>query len=263
MVSTPGDERVGTAAGPLVARVARVLAAFDDEHRSLSLSDTARRCGLPLTTTFRLVRSLSAVGYLEREPGGDYHIGLRLWEVASFAPRGLGLREVALPFMEDLFQVTRHNVQLAVRDGGESVYLERIAGSRAVPVLTRVGGRFPLHPTGVGRVLLAWAPPEVVEQVLSRPLERFTPFTATDPDVIRRELADVRSRGYAVNDRQVTIDSLSVAAPIRQPDGAVTAALSVVVPTGSTDPGSLAPAVQAAARGISRSVAVRSRGRPR
>lgn len=238
----------------LVARVARVLGSFDAGHPSLGLSELARRAGIPLTSTFRLARSLTAAGFLEREPGGKYHVGLRLWEVASFAPRGLGLREVALPFMEDLFQVTQHNVQLAVRDGTESVYLERIAGRRAVPVLTRVGGRFPLHPTGVGRVLLAWAPAEVVAEVLGGRLERFTPLTTTDPDALRRVLDEVRSRGYAVNDRQVTLDSLSVAAPVRQPDGAVIAALSVVVPAGSAGPEALAPMVQAAARGISRSM---------
>jgi len=238
----------------VIRRAAQVLTAFTPESRTLTLSQLARRTGLPLTTTHRLVGELVECGLLERDPGGTLHIGLRLWEIASLAPRGLGLRELALPFMGDLFSVTQGNVQLAVREGEESVYVERIAGRSAVPVLTRVGGRFPLHPTGVGRVLLAFAPPEVQESVLASPLARYTPLTVTSPDVLRRVLADVRSHGFAVNDRQVTMDSLSVAAPVRAADGTVVAAVSIVVQAGSAFPAALAPAVQATARSISRAL---------
>lgn len=240
--------------GPVIRRAAQVLTAFTPERRTLTLSELARRTGLPLTTTHRLVGELVECGLLERDPAGTLHIGLRLWEIASLAPRGLGLRELALPFMGDLFSVTQENVQLAVREGEESVYVERIAGRSAVPVFTRVGGRFPLHPTGVGRVLLAFAPHEVQESVLTSPLTRYTPLTMTSPVALRRVLADVRSQGFAVNDRQVTMDSLSVAAPVRAADGAVVAAVSIVVQAGSAFPAALAPAVQATARSISRAL---------
>jgi DNA-binding IclR family transcriptional regulator len=240
--------------GPVVHRAVEVLTAFTADRPALTLSEIARRAGLPLTTTHRLVGSLVECGMLERDTAGSYHIGLRLWEIGSLASRGLGLRELALPFMEDLFQVTQENVQLAIRDGLESVFVERIAGRSSVPVLTRVGGRFPLHPTGVGRVLLAHAPAEVLEEVLRRPLTRYTSHTVTAPDELRRLLGDVRAHGYAVNDRQVTMDSLSVAAAIRNAGGNVVAAVSIVVEVGSALPAALAPAVQAAARAISRSL---------
>ncbi len=192
-------------------------------------------------------------GALERGDDGRYRIGLRLWEVASLAPRGLGLREVALPVMEDLYEVTHENVQLAVRQDLELVFIERIAGRHAVPVLTRVGGRFALHATGVGLVLLAHAPAEVQEQVLAAPLERYTELTITDPGRLRRCLADVRRAGYAVSDRQVTMDALSVAAPIRVPEGVV-AAISLVVAHDQADPVALAPLVRAAGRVVSRAL---------
>src|SRR5262249_59987301 len=104
-------------------------------------------------------------------PAGQYHIGLRLWEIASLAPRGLGLREASLPFLEDLYEITRENIQLAVREGDQVVFVERIAGRDAVAVRTRVGGRFALHATGVGLVLLAYAPCEVQERVLGSALD--------------------------------------------------------------------------------------------
>jgi DNA-binding IclR family transcriptional regulator len=238
----------------VIKRATQILAAFTPERPALTLSQLARRTGLPLTTTHRLAGELVGCGLLERDPTGNFHIGLRLWEIASLAPRGLGLRELALPFMEDLFAVTRENVQLAVREGHESVYVERIAGRSAIPVLTRVGGRFPLHPTGVGRVLLAFAPSEVQDAVLAGPLTRYTPETVTDPDALRRILAEVRVHGFAVNDRQVTMDSISVGAPVRDADSSVIAAVSIVVQAGSALPAALAPAVQAAARGISRAL---------
>lgn len=240
--------------GPVLRRATQLLTAFTSDRPALTLSGLARRAGLPLTTTHRLAGELVRCGLLERDAAGEYRIGLRLWEIASLAPRGLGLRELALPYMEDLFAVTRENVQLAVREGGESVYVERLAGRAAVPVLTRVGGRFPLHPTGVGRVLLAHAPAEVQEAVLGAPLARFTPLTVTDPELLRKMLADVRAHGFAVNDRQVTMDSLSVAAPIRAADGSVVAAVSIVVLAGSALPAALAPAVRATAQGITRAL---------
>ncbi|GAA4704978.1 IclR family transcriptional regulator [Phytohabitans rumicis] len=175
--------------------------------------------------------------------------------MASLAPRGLGLRELAMPTMEDLYEVTHENVQLAVRQGLELVFVERIAGHYAVPVLTRVGGRFALHATGVGLVLLAHAPADVQEQVLAAPLTAYTEKTVTDPRRLRAVLAGVRRDGYAVSDRQVTMDAFSVAAPIHGPDGAVVAAVSLVVSYDRANVVSLAPLVRAAGRTISRALA--------
>ncbi|MFJ8688996.1 IclR family transcriptional regulator [Micromonospora wenchangensis] len=237
----------------VTSRVLALLDAFTPASPALTLSELARRAGLPLSTVHRRVAELLAWGALERGDDGRYRIGLRLWEVASLAPRGLGLREVALPVMEDLYEVTHENVQLAVRQGLELVFIERIAGRRAVPVLTRVGGRFALHATGVGLVLLAHAPSEVQERVLAAPLERYTALTVTDPGRLRRHLAEVRRAGYAVSDRQVTMDALSVAAPVRAPEGVV-AALSLVVAHDRADPVALAPLVRAAGRVLSRAL---------
>jgi DNA-binding IclR family transcriptional regulator len=236
---------------PLAGKLLDILGAFRADRPELTLSEISRCSGLPLTTTHRLVRELTAWGALERGADGSYHIGLRLWEVASLAPRGLRLREIALPYLEDLYEASHENVQLAVREGLELVFVERLTGRGAVPVLTRVGGRFALHATGVGLVLLAFAPAPVQEQVLGGLLERWTPKTITSPELLRRVLADVRSSGFAVSDRQVTMDSLSVAAPIRGADDEVVAALSLVVHADSAQPRTLAAAVRAAARGIS------------
>jgi DNA-binding IclR family transcriptional regulator len=240
-----------------VGRAFAVLEAFSPARPRLALSEVSRRAGLPLTTTHRLLAELCAAGALERDGDGSYRIGLRLWEIASLAPRGVPLREAALPFLEDLYEVTHENVQLGVREGHDVVYIERIAGRRAVGVLTRVGGRFPLHASGIGLVLLAHAPEHVQNDVLEAPLRRFTAYTITDPIRLKRALAQVRRDGVAVSDRQVTDDAMSVAAPITDSSGEVVAALSIVAKAGGNVAPRLAPAVRAAALGTSRALSAR------
>ncbi|GDY31530.1 IclR family transcriptional regulator [Gandjariella thermophila] len=238
----------------VTSRVLAILGAFSAERVTLGVSEISRHTGLPLTTAHRLVGELVRWGALERDDAGRYHVGLRLWEVGSLAPRGLGLRETALPFMEDLYEITHQNVQLAVLDGAEVVYVERISGPRAVSVITRPGSRLPLHATGVGQVLLAYADRDLQERVLSGPLRRFTGNTVTDAGELRRVLAAVRRDGVAMCDGQVETFSLSVAAPVYGPADTVVAALSVVVPAEGTDPRTIVPPVRASARGISRAL---------
>jgi len=234
-----------------------VLEAFTPASPALTLSEISRRAALPLTTTHRLVAELRAAGALERDGDGRYRIGLRLWEIGSLAPRGVPLREAALPFLEDLYEVTHENAQLGVREGHDVVYIERIAGRRAVGVLTRVGGRFPLHASGIGLVLLAHAPETVRREVLEGPLQRFTGYTVTDPSRLERILSQIRRDGVAISDRQVTDDAMSVAAPVTDSSGEVIAALSVVAKAGDTVAPRLAPVVRAAALGTSRALSAR------
>jgi DNA-binding IclR family transcriptional regulator len=240
----------------VTSRVLAVLAAFEPGRPLLTLTEIAQRAGLPLTTAHRLVGELARWGALERGPDGRYRVGLRLWEVATLAPRGLGLREAALPFLEDLYEATHQNVHLAVRDGGEAVYVERLSGRGAVPVVSRVGGRLPLHATGVGLVLLAYAPRAAQEAVLAGPLTRFTPRTITQPRALRRVLAEVRRARVAVSDGLLDLAALSVASPVHGPEGEVVAALSVVVPS-EHDASTYTAAVLAAARGVSRALTPR------
>ncbi|MDN5914986.1 MAG: IclR family transcriptional regulator [Pseudonocardia sp.] len=250
----PRDRVPPGSTGPVLGRGLQILGAFDASRPAMTLSEIARHTAMPVSTVHRLLGALVAWGALERAEDGTYRIGLRLWEIGSLAPRSQALRDRALPFLEDLSQVSRENVQLAVREGTELVFLERIAGTGAVPVLTRVGGRFALTSTGVGLVLLAHAPPEVQEEVLARPVEALTPYTVTDPARLRGMLADTRTRGFSVSDRQVTDDALSVAAPVHDHAGRVVAAVSLVVHAGSVPARQLATPVRTTARAISRAL---------
>jgi DNA-binding IclR family transcriptional regulator len=233
-------------------RLLGILTAFTEDRPLLTLSEISERTGLPLTTAHRLVGELTAGGALERGPDRRYRIGLRLWEIGSLAPRSVGLRESALPFIEDLYEATHQHAQLAVLDGHDVVFLERISGRHAVEIISRVGGRLPAHATGVGLVLLAHADRALQEEVLAGPLKQYGPKTIHTAHQLRRVLADVRRDGIAISVGQIEPFVLSVAAPIFGPDDTVIAALSVVVPSDNCDPRALVPVVRAAARGISR-----------
>ncbi|HET6634031.1 MAG TPA: IclR family transcriptional regulator [Streptomyces sp.] len=249
--ASPSSSPPARSAGRLLA----VLDAFDRRSPGLSLTEISERAGLPPATAHRLVGLLADWGALERDAAGVYHVGLKLWEVAALAPRGVGLREAAMPFLEDLYEATHENVHFAVRDGDEVVYIERISARAAVGVRSRVGARWPLHATGVGLVLLAHGDHVLQERVCGGELRAFTRHTVTDPAQLRRMLADVRRTGRAVSDRQITEDAVSVAAPVRGPGGDVVAAVSVVVHADRPQrQRSLAPVVCVAARGISRAL---------
>lgn len=246
----------GSAPGAsLVRRTLAVLGAFDEHHRSLGLAELAERSGLAPATTLRIARELVAGGALERRADGRYVVGRRLWDLGLLAPVQSGLREAAGPYLQDLQAATRATVHLAERDGDRVLYLERLAGRAAVPVVSRVGGRLPLHATGVGKVLLAHAPPDVVAAVLEAP-ERLTPYTVTSPGVLAAQLARVRRDGFATTAEEMTLGACSVAVPVRRGDGtgAVVAALGVVVPSLRRDRPRLLAALEVAAAGIGRAV---------
>src|SRR5919206_2872524 len=148
----------------VTSRALAVLDAFDSAAPRLSLSEIAARAGLPLTTAHRLLAELTAWGALARRSDGRYEIGRRLWELGLLAPVQLELRQVAAPFLLDVHTATRDTVHLAVREDLRALYVERISGRESVPVVSQVGSRLPLHATGVGKVLLAAAPEDVVDR---------------------------------------------------------------------------------------------------
>jgi DNA-binding IclR family transcriptional regulator len=239
---------------PVLDRAFRILAAFEPGRRSLSLAALSRRAALPKPTALRLARKLVQCGALERAENGEYVVGLRLLEIASLAPRGHGLRAAALPYLEDLHHATGQHVLLAVRDGLAAVLIERLSARDAGPVMYHVGGRMPLHATGVGLVLLAHAPVGVQDEVLGGDLARPPEQGRMTAGGLRALLAAVRHDGVAVVSRPRPEWVTSVAAPVRGQHGAVVAALSVVAPSGQVDAAALTPAVVAVARAVSRAV---------
>jgi DNA-binding IclR family transcriptional regulator len=244
-----------TAGATVASRVLALLGAFDAEHRELTLTELAGRAGLPLPTAHRLVGELVDWGALVRGPGGAYVVGRRMWDLGLLAPVQSGLRQVASPFLHDLYGATLATVHLAVRDGPHALYVDRLSGHASVPVVSEVGSRLPLHATGVGKVLLAHAPEEVQAAVLAD-LTPVTPYTVTQPGRLRSQLARVRREGFAQTLEEMSLGACSVAVPVRAPGGPVVAALGIVVADLARERPRLIAALTVAAQGIGRSVTI-------
>ncbi len=239
---------------PVLVRAFRILDAFSVEEPALSLTDLSERTGIPLSTTLRLMRSLVRLGVAERLPDGRFTVGLRMLEYAALAPRGHGLRAIALPYMEDLHHATGQHIQLAVRENYEAVIIERLSSPRAAKVLWNPGARVPLHGTGLGLILLAHAQPEFQAAYLTRSLTLEPEPIVLGPDELRAQLKDVRSEGIARFSRTLPEPAETVAAPVFDRMGDCVAALSVLGAGGSLNPQMVEPAVVAIARAISRDV---------
>lgn len=200
----------------VTSKVLAVLAVFESGPGARTLTELAALADLPLPTAHRLVGELVAWGALERDPAGRYRVGLRLWKVGQNS--GRQLRDAARPFLQDLFSLTQETAHLAVRDGSDALYIDRIYGTKRVPRASRVGGRLPLHATAVGKVLLAYEEEWVRDAYLAGRLEAPTPRTHVHPGRLRDELADIRRAGYATTLEEVRNGSCSIAVPVRQGD---------------------------------------------
>ena len=243
----------------VIERVVRIFDAFDPETERLSVGDLSRRAGLPTSTASRLIEQLIGHGLLLRHDDGRIGVGVRMWELGSRAAPTRGLRETALPFLEDIHALVGHHAQLGVREGTDVLFLERLSAPNAVVNLTFVAGRLPMHASSSGLVLLAHAPVVVQEEVLSGRLKSFTPSTPTDAGALRRLLADVRRSGQVYCPGFVHPDAAGLAVPIRDRRGVVVGSVSVVVPNDAAAPQTL-PLLHAAARGITRSLGERPLG---
>ncbi|MFK0007713.1 IclR family transcriptional regulator [Paenarthrobacter sp. NPDC090520] len=245
--STPGQS--------VAAKLFLVLDAFAGERTVLSMSDIARFTALPTSTVHRLIQDMVTWGGLERTSGGGYAIGVRLWEIAARSNRSYGLREAAMPFLQSLWETTKAHVLIAVMDGTDALLIERIAGTRSVPAAGRAGGRLPLHASSSGKVLLAYAEPEIRDAVLASPLARYTTNTHTDPEVLRLELDRIKIDGVATSENELTPGSVSCAAPVFGPPEVGMAAVSLLSSPGIRDLKEMKLLVQMAARGLSHTLA--------
>lgn len=214
----------------VLERAVRIFEAFEPDSRALTVTEISRQARLPLATAGRLINELVRHGLLSRDSHRRVRIGIRMWELAQRASPTLGLREAAMPFMEDLQALIGHSTQLGVLDGDEVLIVERLTAPGAVVNLTKIAGRLPLHVSSAGLVLLAHAAPDLRERILAGPLPEVTSQTITDAARLRVVLAEVRERGCAFCAGHFHPDATGIAVPLRGANGRVVAALGVVVP---------------------------------
>lgn len=233
----------------VVDRVVRLISAFPEGTGSLQLSELARRADLPTTSAHRLVKQLTGHGLLESGPGGAVRPGLRLWELVNRTSPTLALRQAAVPFMEDIQQVLSQNVNLAVLDGWDALFVERLSRRGSVANRAKVAGRMPVHISSVGLALMAFQDKAVQAEYLR---QLSNPGAKVSADAVRSQLAETIHQGFAQLEGVVDTDTWGIAVPVMNHRRRVVAALGVVVPLGEVRLQALVPVLQTAARGIGR-----------
>jgi IclR family acetate operon transcriptional repressor len=237
----------------MVGRAFTLLTAFRSGEGELSLAELCRRTGIAKPTAHRLLGELAGWGVVERTERG-VRLGLRLFELGQLVPQQRDLLEVAAPFLADLFEATHETVHLAVPDGTDVVYVQKLAASGSPDIPSRLGGRMPAYCTGVGKALLAFGPPDRLAATLAAGLPRRTPRTVVAPGLLCSELGTIRHSGIAEEHEESAPGIACVAAPVLGPDGLAVAALSITGWANRLNIPRLAPAVRTAALGLSRAV---------
>lgn len=245
-------------AGPLapgrnsvVGKVRLILDALAASNGVVGLSELSRRTELPKATVYRLCCDLVAWGVVERA-GDAFRLGMRLFELGSQVPGRRMLRDAALPFLEDLAAATCQTVHLAVLDGLDVIYIERLPGRSTSEVPSSIAARLPVHCTATGRCLLAFGPDALFAQVAAAGLDARTPQSITNVDELREVLVGVRDVGFAIERGEVSAGLMSVGAPVFELGNRLAGAVSVTGRLDELDSGSIAPIVRVAAFGLSR-----------
>lgn len=243
-----------------VDKALALLAAFGKEAESgIGVSELARRTDLSKSTAFRVLGVLERNGAVERA-GSNYRLGPLLVELTTpvLLPEVEEVRDILTPFLAHLYERTRQTVHLAILDGTEVVYLNKLHGLHQVPSPSRIGARIPAYCTAVGKVLLCHHP-DLIEEVLAGELPQWTTNTLTDPEVVRSELAHIRRTGLAFDREEIRVGLNCVAAAVLSAGGTPVAALSVSGPTRVFDPRTQAGALREVCAKASQAYAARHR----
>jgi IclR family transcriptional regulator, pca regulon regulatory protein len=236
-----------------------ILSCFTPERPVLGIADLADELGMSRSTTHRYVITLVALGYLEQGASRKYRLGLRVTDLGMSALNSTGLREQARPHLEELRRRTSYTTSIAVLDGTEIVYVDRVLGYRRgaeTELNLRTGSRLPAYRTAMGKVLLANLPEQEQRDVIAEiELVRGDHNAISSKRALRTELDQVHEDGLAVNDEELTPGLCAIAAPVRLENREVRAAVSLSAPSSmiSLDQlvGALGPHLLATADSIS------------
>ncbi len=240
-----------------VERVGAILDVFTPEIPELGVTEIAERTGLHKSTAHRFLVNLEAVGLLERDARTQrYRLGLRMFEMGGIVLEQMSLWDEALPFLEGLVTDSGETGHLAVLERGEAIYIEKVEARRALRIPSAMGRGYPAHATSLGKVLLSDLGENEVREILgTHGMASYTRTTTTDVTPLLAELADIRERGFAVDDEEYDEGLRCVGAPIRDHTGRVVAALGIGGPVTRVTPervDDLARLVIDAADGLSR-----------
>ena len=209
-----------------------ILACFTPEQPSMRLADIADGLGLSRSTPHRYLTTLVALGYLEQGQSRRYRLGLKVTDLGMVVLNSTGLREHAHPYLEELRKQSSYSVNLAVLDGTEILFVDRLRSLRRVQGKIDMGlapgSRLPAYCTAMGKLLLGNLPEaEQSERLADMELTKRGPNTITSKQTLREELEEVQASGFAVNDEELAPEVYAIAAPVRNEAREVVAAVNL------------------------------------
>lgn len=216
-----------------VQRAIDILNLFDGKSPELGTTEIARALGLHKSTVASLMYTLEANGFLSQNPNTrKYQLGLKLVERAFAMLDEVEIRQMAYPHLQELRNRWNESVNLAILDGSDVVYIERLLGTKALGMRSEIGRRAPAHSTSLGKAILSSLPPAEVQTFISQyGLPPITPKTITDSNQFLAELEKTREQGYAVDDEENEIGGRCVGVPVFDHTGKVVAAVSISAPS--------------------------------
>lgn len=214
-----------------VEKAIDILDCFSAEKPLLSVQEVSELTGLTPSTASRILATLRKKNCVEKDGlSGRYHLGARVYRWGQMAVSQLNLNQAALPVMEELRDACGEEVALYVLQGDARFCVAKVESKFSVAKTSVTGVALPLHCGAAGKVLLAYLPESLRKRLLEKPLEKYTPFTITDPELLERNLAEIRHEGcaYSVSEREV--GAYSIVAPVRDALGQVVASLAISGP---------------------------------
>ena len=208
-----------------------LLEAIAHARQGIGLAELSKKVGLHNSTTFHLVKTMVALGYIRQDRDKRYRIGRALFALAAGSLDEVELVSLAIPVLEDLTEATGESGHFAVRSGDSVVVIAKTSGTGAFQLTNRAGVTRPAHGTALGKVLLAALTPSQLDRFLqNHELAPLTPKTITDPDLLRQEVREVARTGVAYDDGEFNPEVRCVAVPVYDYTGQVVGALGISGP---------------------------------
>ena len=216
----------------VVEKAIDVLFCLAKEQDGVGITDISRQLGLGKSTVHRLLQTVQQRQLVQQDERRRYRLSYGVLQLSSAFLRHLNIHEEASPHLRRLRDETGETASLTIREGTSRFHLEEIPGVHEVKFSLEIGKSLPLFLGASGKALVAWLDDEELEALIKTcGLPAYTPFSITDPKVLKQQLAQTRERGFAVSQSERFLDVVSVAAPVRDQSGRVIAALNVTGPS--------------------------------
>lgn len=214
-------------------RIIQILNCFTEQDLELSFTDLVNRLELNRSTLYRLLEAMRSYRLIELDrSNGKYHLGIKLFELGSLSIKRFDINRYAGPFLEMLVKQTGETAHLCVLDGSDILYIAKVESNQALRIPSSVGRKNPAYCTGVGKAILAHLSEEELQAYLAQTeLKAFTKKTLVAPADLKKDLRLTRSRGYSVDNEEITENTRCIGAPIRDHSGQVIAAISIAGPS--------------------------------